>query len=102
MGDSGHEHDCSASSSSVSHSHDYVRAQFDFTYPHSGPIICGSENNECHKEVVDVGHAQSTESTSVSVSTSCSTSSHSSGIGGVDSAAHSGAETRPINMKVSY
>ena len=47
-------------------------------------------------------HEHTSTSASVTVQTSCSTSSHSSDIGGVDSAARSGTETRPINMKVSY
>ena len=97
--DPGHQHDCSASSTAGSHNHVYNEPHY-YKFGH-GPI-CGSNNGECDQEVILTNEAHTTGSASVSVSTSCSTSSHSSGVGGVNSAARSGTETRPINMKVSY
>ena len=119
--DSGHQHDCSASSTAAPHDHDYL--QYNNKDQACAQSNCG---HIMHSRTI----TQTTESASVSVSTSCSTSflvfasvwtwaiiiskmihysalkakmkSHSSGIGGVDSAARSGTETRPINMKVSY
>ena len=94
--DSGHQHGCSATSTAGSHTHSYNYP--DLYWANTG--LCGSNLNECDDEVGAKAHTST--SASVTVQTSCSTSTHSSDIGGVDSAARSGTETRPINMKVSY
>merc|ERR1712039_842772 len=92
------QHDCSASSTSVPHTHGFYRHYL----KKADGQVCASMNNECDTEYYEDTSHQTSDEASASVSTSCSTSSHSSGIGGVDSAARSGTETRPINMKVSY
>ena len=92
--DSGHQHDCSASSSAGSHHHSAHSVENECI----SNVMCGVNCGACHVKI----SAEETSSATVSVSTTCSTSSHSSGIGGVDSAFSRGTETRPINMKVSY
>ena len=99
--DSGHQHDCSAWSSGDGHQHAYHYSRANGKLLH-GSTICGCDNWDCPDPdgtSYDIGY---TDSTAVSVTTLCSTSAHSSGIGGVGTAARSGTETRPINMKVSY
>jgi len=96
--DPGHNHGCDASSTTGNHYHDL------YYYSSSAP----SGTHFCTKGSYTSSHCYQHSGnwrTSIHAgggSTSCSTSPHSASMGGVDSGARSGTETRPINMKVSY
>ena len=91
--DSGHSHACSATSVADPHHHS---SKGEFVTLH---YSWGSDPYD-PKHFRDGTH--NTQDTTVKVSTTCSLTSETSGLGGVSSSSNSGAETRPINMKVIY
>ena len=108
--DFGHQHDCTASSTANSHYHGYEAAYAhnlgDNTADTEGGITsCAyvSGLGDCGKRMgLRYDKHRDADSANTTVSTNCSLVSSSSGMGGVSSAANSGTETRPINMKVLY